>query len=156
MPDGRATRRQFVKTGALAGALGAWGRPARVRAATPPNLVAIVLDDMRFDEYGAGRYPYLETPAIDALGRSGLSHRPADRARARVRHQAALQALVIREFALSIDIVPTLLVAAGAEVPGRMRRRGAYDLEADPFEQRNLASLVLETLGLPGPAGGGS
>ncbi len=31
-----------------------------------PNIVMIVVDDMRFDEYGGG-HAYLETPHIDGL-----------------------------------------------------------------------------------------
>jgi N-acetylglucosamine-6-sulfatase len=36
-----------------------------------PNIVMIVVDDMRFDEFGAGGHPYLETPAIDRLAAEG-------------------------------------------------------------------------------------
>jgi N-acetylglucosamine-6-sulfatase len=54
-------------------AAAAWGLPRRARAAAAPNLVVIVVDDMRFDEYGAGGHPYLQTPHIDALRRSGAS-----------------------------------------------------------------------------------
>ncbi len=36
-----------------------------------PNMVVIVLDDMRFDEFGAGGHPYLETPNIDRLAAEG-------------------------------------------------------------------------------------
>ncbi len=36
-----------------------------------PNIVLIVVDDMRFDEFGAGGHPYLETPHIDRLAAEG-------------------------------------------------------------------------------------
>ena len=36
-----------------------------------PNVVMIVVDDMRFDEFGAGGHPYLRTPNIDALAAQG-------------------------------------------------------------------------------------
>jgi N-acetylglucosamine-6-sulfatase len=36
-----------------------------------PNIVMIVVDDMRFDEFGAGGHPYLETPNIDRLAEEG-------------------------------------------------------------------------------------
>lgn len=36
-----------------------------------PNIVMIVVDDMRFDEFGAGGHPYLETPHIDRLAAEG-------------------------------------------------------------------------------------
>ncbi|MGH7560755.1 MAG: sulfatase-like hydrolase/transferase, partial [Gemmatimonadales bacterium] len=36
-----------------------------------PYLVVIVVDDLRFDEFGAGGHPYLETPNIDRLAAEG-------------------------------------------------------------------------------------
>ena len=36
-----------------------------------PNIVMIVVDDMRFDEFSAGGHQYLETPHIDALAQQG-------------------------------------------------------------------------------------
>lgn len=38
-----------------------------------PNIVMIVVDDMRFDEFGAARHPFLETPNIDQLSINGIS-----------------------------------------------------------------------------------
>jgi len=38
-----------------------------------PNVIMIVVDDMRFDEYGAGGHTFLETPNIDALAAAGAS-----------------------------------------------------------------------------------
>lgn len=69
-------RRQFLAAGGSAVALAAAGVRAAGRAkAAPsrPNIVVIVVDDMRFDEYGAGGHPYLETPHIDALAASGAT-----------------------------------------------------------------------------------
>ena len=39
--------------------------------AVRPNVVVIVVDDLRFDEFGAGGHPYLETPNIDRLAEEG-------------------------------------------------------------------------------------
>jgi len=39
--------------------------------ATRPNVIVIVVDDLRFDEFGAGGHPYLETPNIDRLAAEG-------------------------------------------------------------------------------------
>jgi arylsulfatase A-like enzyme len=39
--------------------------------ATRPNLVVVLVDDLRFDEFGAGGHPYLETPHVDRLAREG-------------------------------------------------------------------------------------
>ena len=36
-----------------------------------PNLVVVIVDDLRWDEFGAGGHPYLETPNIDRLAREG-------------------------------------------------------------------------------------
>jgi arylsulfatase A-like enzyme len=46
--------------------------PAVVTPASDrPNLVVVVVDDLRWDEFGAGGHPYLETPNIDRLAREG-------------------------------------------------------------------------------------
>jgi arylsulfatase A-like enzyme len=37
-----------------------------------PNLVVIVVDDMRWNEFGAGGHPYVETPNIDRLAKEGV------------------------------------------------------------------------------------
>jgi N-acetylglucosamine-6-sulfatase len=73
-------RRQFLAAGGSAVALAAAGVRAagkKQSAATRPNIVVIVVDDMRFDEYGAGGHPYLETPHIDALAAGGVTFRNA-------------------------------------------------------------------------------
>ena len=44
--------------------------PASPTAARP-NLVVVLVDDLRFDEFHAGGHPYLETPNIDRLVREG-------------------------------------------------------------------------------------
>ena len=36
-----------------------------------PNVVVVVVDDMRYDEFSAGGHPYLETPNIDRLAAEG-------------------------------------------------------------------------------------
>ena len=37
-----------------------------------PNIVMIVVDDLRFDEIAIGGHPYIETPNIDMLGTQGV------------------------------------------------------------------------------------
>jgi len=37
-----------------------------------PNIVLIVVDDLRFDEIGVGGHPYLQTPNIDRLAAEGV------------------------------------------------------------------------------------
>ena len=34
-----------------------------------PNLLVILIDDLRFDEFGAGGHPYMLTPHVDRLAR---------------------------------------------------------------------------------------
>jgi N-acetylglucosamine-6-sulfatase len=36
-----------------------------------PNLLMLVIDDLRFDEFGAGGHPYMKTPHIDRLAAEG-------------------------------------------------------------------------------------
>lgn len=43
------------------------GAPASDR----PNIVVVIVDDLRFDEFHAGGHPYLETPNIDRLAGEG-------------------------------------------------------------------------------------
>ena len=38
----------------------------------PPNVVFIVVDDMRWDEMRAAGHPVLETPHMDRLAREGV------------------------------------------------------------------------------------
>jgi len=43
-----------------------------MRAAQRPNVIVIVVDDLRWDELGVAGHPYLETPNIDRLARDGV------------------------------------------------------------------------------------
>lgn len=45
--------------------------PTRTPDANRPNIVVVLVDDLRFDEFHAGGHPYLETPNIDRLAREG-------------------------------------------------------------------------------------
>jgi N-acetylglucosamine-6-sulfatase len=36
-----------------------------------PNFIVVLIDDLRFDEFGAGGHPYMETPHIDRLAKEG-------------------------------------------------------------------------------------
>ncbi len=37
-----------------------------------PNFLIILIDDLRFDEFGAGGHPYMKTPHIDRIAREGV------------------------------------------------------------------------------------
>jgi N-acetylglucosamine-6-sulfatase len=49
------------------------GAPAvsLARARTRPNIIVVVVDDLRWDELGVTGHPYLETPNIDRLAHEG-------------------------------------------------------------------------------------
>ena len=69
------SRRATLTTSLAAAAL-----PSAVAASPPtrrPNIVLVVIDDMRHDEYGAGGHAFLKTPHIDALAARGLDFRQA-------------------------------------------------------------------------------
>ncbi len=36
-----------------------------------PNFLIILIDDLRFDEFGAGGHPYMRTPQVDRIAREG-------------------------------------------------------------------------------------
>ena len=36
-----------------------------------PNLIVILIDDLRYDEFGAGGHPYMKTPHIDRIAHEG-------------------------------------------------------------------------------------
>jgi N-acetylglucosamine-6-sulfatase len=38
-----------------------------------PNFLVILVDDLRYDEFGAGGHPYLKTPHIDRIAREGAT-----------------------------------------------------------------------------------
>ncbi len=52
---------------------------ALVRAAAPPrpNVVFVLMDDLRWDDIGLGGHPWIKTPNIDRIGREGIVFRGA-------------------------------------------------------------------------------
>ncbi len=44
---------------------------ADAAAAERPNLVVVVVDDLRWDDLGVAGHPFVETPAIDRMAREG-------------------------------------------------------------------------------------
>src|SRR6267143_471345 len=36
-----------------------------------PNFLVLLIDDLRYDEFGAGGHPYMKTPHIDRIAREG-------------------------------------------------------------------------------------
>jgi len=43
----------------------------RTIVARKPNLLVILVDDLRYDEFGAGGHPYMKTPHIDRIAHEG-------------------------------------------------------------------------------------
>ena len=66
-------RRTSIKM--MAGAAAAVAaRAARPAHSDPrPDIIVVVVDDLRWDEFGAGGHPYLKTPNIDRSAREGVS-----------------------------------------------------------------------------------
>lgn len=61
--------------GTVAGATlgGIWRGARAARPDTRPDIIVVVVDDLRWDEFGAGGHPYLKTPNIDRLAHEGAS-----------------------------------------------------------------------------------
>jgi N-acetylglucosamine-6-sulfatase len=57
--------------------LGACMANARDEAVQPPNVVVILVDDLRWDDLGFAGHPFVETPAIDRVAREGVAFRNA-------------------------------------------------------------------------------
>jgi N-acetylglucosamine-6-sulfatase len=60
---------------ALTAAVSACSTPQPAPAGTParpPNIVFVLVDDMRWDEMGVAGHPFLETPNMDRLAREGM------------------------------------------------------------------------------------
>jgi N-acetylglucosamine-6-sulfatase len=66
-------RRTSIKmmAGAAAAVAARAARPAH--SDLRPNIIVVVVDDLRWDEFSAGGHPYLKTPNIDRLAREGVS-----------------------------------------------------------------------------------
>ncbi len=83
----------------------------------PPNIIVVVADDLRFDEYGAGGHTYLETPHIDRLAAEGA------------------------QFANAFHVVPLCSPNRASILTGQYpSRHGIFDNVA-----RNIASHALKT-----------
>jgi len=91
-----------------------------------PNLVVVVVDDLRWDEFHAGGHPYLETPNIDRLASEG--------------------ALFVRAFHAVPLCSPNRATLLTGQFPSR---HGIIDNLA-----RNLASPHLPTFNVPLQAAG--
>ena len=65
-------RRHRVAALLAVAALSAGGTSsAQTKAARPPNIVFVLVDDLRWDETGITGHPFVETPHIDRIGREG-------------------------------------------------------------------------------------
>ena len=70
----RRSSLKLIGGGIIGAAFGAGGSIIRAaRSDSRPNIVVVVVDDLRWDEFGAGGHPYLKTPHIDRLAREGVS-----------------------------------------------------------------------------------
>ena len=67
----------LVVTGVVALQPSAQAPPQRVAGAQARNVIFILVDDLRFDALGFMGHPWLETPNLDALARSGVQMKNA-------------------------------------------------------------------------------
>ena len=100
--------------------------PASGAGVERPNVVVVLVDDLRFDEFHAAGHPYLETPNIDRLAAEG--------------------ALFVNSFHAVPLCSPNRATLLTGQFPSR---HGIIDNLA-----RNLASHRLETFNLPMKAAG--
>ena len=100
--------------------------PPRAPATDRPNILVVLVDDLRFDEFHAGGHPYLETPNIDRLAREG--------------------ALFVNAFHAVPLCSPNRATLLTGQYPSR---HGIIDNVA-----RDLASHHLETFNIPMQASG--
>jgi N-acetylglucosamine-6-sulfatase len=61
----------------LALPLPAFGQQSQFASKPRPNIVFILIDDLRWDELGIAGHPYIRTPNIDRIGREGAVFRNA-------------------------------------------------------------------------------
>src|SRR5438105_1429253 len=67
--------RQLDRMVCAALALGLAGSPTPARAAdvpARPNIVFILMDDLRWDELGCVGHPFVKTPHVDRIAREGV------------------------------------------------------------------------------------
>lgn len=50
---------------------------AKTPSAEQPNIIVVMVDDLRWDEYGAAGHPFLQTPNIDRIAAEGVTFRNA-------------------------------------------------------------------------------
>jgi N-acetylglucosamine-6-sulfatase len=67
---------RHLLVGAASIAIGIGGAPSApaqpTQPARPPNIVFVLVDDMRWDEMRAAGHPFIETPHMDRLAREGM------------------------------------------------------------------------------------
>jgi N-acetylglucosamine-6-sulfatase len=49
--------------------------PGRAAAEPRPNVLLVVVDDLRFDDFGAAGHPFARTPHLDRVAREGAQFR---------------------------------------------------------------------------------
>jgi N-acetylglucosamine-6-sulfatase len=79
--SGKLSRRQVLNSAVLLAAAGT--KPAKAmmnvmpagqrRTDTRPNIIFVIVDDMRHDDTGGTGHPYAKTPNLDRVGREGVT-----------------------------------------------------------------------------------
>ncbi|MBI1357142.1 MAG: sulfatase-like hydrolase/transferase [Acidobacteria bacterium] len=65
-------RTLLISLAVLLGACSSGGPSAEAPAAKKPNIVFVLLDDVRFDDVGFGGHPFVKTPNFDRIAHEGM------------------------------------------------------------------------------------
>ena len=63
----------FLALAAAGCAGGSEAPPLDASPSAPPNIIVVMVDDLRWDEYGAAGHPFLQTPNIDRIAAEGVT-----------------------------------------------------------------------------------
>jgi len=74
---GHAGRRVFLLVLLIAFPISTIGQRSSTVTASRPNIVFVLVDDLRWDELGCAGHPFVNTPNIDRLAREGAMFRNA-------------------------------------------------------------------------------
>ena len=105
------TTAAFVAALVFCGAAGA--------AVKKPNIVLIISDDQSWTDYGFMGHPAIKTPQLDKLSKL-TAYEGGIRTPIMFRWPGKIKQAERPELCSSIDIVPTILAAAGADIPKRL------------------------------------
>lgn len=104
-----------------------------------PNIVFILVDDLRWDELGIAGHPFLKTPNIDRIGHEGARFRNAFMTTplSSPSRDGFLAGQYAHPNGITEDVDRSVLSHKLVTFP-RLLCDSGYDLKADPYEIKNL------------------